>query len=163
MFSLLGARPGARLRHHDVLLALRRLVPDDWPRLLLEYVQRDVLNLVFGNSDNHGRNTALLKSADSVWLAPVYDFAPMKMDLEGITRTTQWSGFEKGGEVDWHGLLASFGEDEAFVRAGLRDLAERLVTLPTLLRELGLPRETLEFPALGLNQTEARLRAWGLL
>jgi serine/threonine-protein kinase HipA len=164
MFSLLGARPGARLRHQEVLLALRRLVPEaDWPRLLLEYVQRDVLNLVFGNSDNHGRNTALIKSADSVWLAPVYDFAPMKMDLEGITRTTHWHGFEKGGEVNWRGLLPSFGEDEAFVRAGLRDLGERLVTLPALLRELDLPGETLEFPTLGLNQTEARLRAWGLL
>ncbi|MBM4779830.1 MAG: HipA domain-containing protein [Archangiaceae bacterium] len=164
MFSLLGARPGARLRHQDVLRALRTLVPAaDWPRLLLEYVQRDVLNLVFGNSDNHGRNTALLKSADSVWLAPVYDFAPMKMDLEGITRTTQWRDFEKGGEVDWRGLLPTFGENEGFVRAGLRELAERLVTLPALLRELGLPRETLEFPALGLNQTEARLRTWGLL
>lgn len=164
MFSLLGARPGARLRHQDVLLALRRFVPPtDWPRLLLEYVQRDVLNLVFGNSDNHGRNTALLKRADSVWLAPVYDFAPMTMDLEGITRTTQWHGFEKGGEVDWRGLLPTFQEDEAFVRAGLRDLAERLVSLPTLLRDLGLPRETLEFPALGLSQTEARLRTWGLL
>lgn len=164
MYSLLGARPGARLRHQDVLLALRRLVPpSDWPRLLLEYVQRDLLNLVFGNSDNHGRNTALLKRADSVWLAPVYDFAPMKMDLEGITRTTQWLGFEKGGEVDWRGLLPTFQEDEAFVRAGLRELAERLVRLPTMLRELGLPRETLEFPGLGLNQTEARLRTWGLL
>lgn len=164
IFSLLGARPGARLRHQDVLAALRPLVPAaDWARLLLEYVQRDVLNLVFGNSDNHGRNTALLKTADSVWLAPVYDFAPMKMDLEGIIRTTQWSGFEKGGDVDWRGLLSSFGEDEAFVRAGLGELVERLVTLPALLRELELPRETLEFPALGLNQTEARLRAWGLL
>lgn len=88
-FSLLGARPGARLRHQDVLAALRPLVPAaDWPRLLLEYVQCDVLTLVFGNSDNHGRNTALLKTADSVWLAPVYDFAPMKMDLEGIIRSS---------------------------------------------------------------------------
>jgi serine/threonine-protein kinase HipA len=163
LYSLLGARPGARLRHQDVLGALQRLVePPDWPRLLLEYVQRDLLNLVFGNSDNHGRNTALLKSADAVWLAPVYDFAPMKLDLEGITRTTTWEGFEKGGEVDWRGLLPTFGEHEAFVRAGLRALAERLATLPSLLRELDLPRETLDFPALGLTRTDARLTAWGL-
>lgn len=164
LYSLLGARPGARLRHQDVLLALRKLVPPaDWPRLLLDYVQRDVLNLVFGNSDNHGRNTALLKSAEGLWLAPVYDFAPMKMDLEGIIRTTQWGPFERGGDVDFRGLLPTFGEDEAFVRAGLRDLAERLITLPALLRELELPRETLEFPALGLLRTEARLREWALL
>lgn len=164
IYALLGAQPGARLRHQDVLFALRKVVsPADWPRLLVEYVQRDLLNLVFGNSDNHGRNTALLKSADTVWLAPVYDFAPMKMDLEGITRTTHWGDFEKGGDVDWRRLLASFGEDEPVVRAGVRALAERLTALPDLLRELGLPRETLEFPPLGLQRTEARLREWGLL
>ncbi len=164
MYSLLSARPGARLRHQDVLHALRKVVrPLDWPGLLLEYVQRDVLNLVFGNADNHGRNTALLKSADAVWLAPVYDFAPMKMDLEGISRTSHWGDFERGGEIDWGGLLRSFGEDEASVRAGLRELAERLTALPTLLTELGLPRETLDFPSLGLHHAEARLRAWGLL
>ena len=162
--SLLGARPGARLRHQEVLLALRPLVqPPQWRGLLLEYVKRDVLNLVFGNSDNHGRNTALLKSADAVTLAPVYDFAPMKMDLEGISRTSHWGPFEKGGDVDWRGLLPSFGEDETFVRAGLRELANRLTALPVLLRELGLPRETLDFPGLGLHHTEARLRTWGLL
>ncbi len=164
LYSLLGARPGSRLRHQDVLVALRSLVqPAQWRGLLLDYVQRDILNLVFGNSDNHGRNTALLKSAEGVSLAPVYDFAPMKMDLEGISRTTQWGPFEKGGDVDWRGLLPGFGEDETFVRMGLRELAERLTALPTLLRELGLPRETLDFPGLGLHYTEARLRDWGLL
>ncbi len=164
MYSLLAASPGARLRHQDVLGALRKVVPPAaWPKLLLDYVERDVLNLVFGNSDNHGRNTSLLKSADAVWLAPVYDFAPMKMDLEGITRTTHWGPFERGGEVDWRGLLPTFGAHEPLVRDGLRALAERLTGLPTLLGALGLPKETLEFPGLGLLRTEARLRAWGLL
>ncbi len=164
LYSLLGVRPGERMRHADVLVALRKVAkPEAWPGMLLDYIQRDVLNLVFGNSDNHGRNTALLKSADSVWLAPIYDFAPMKMDLEGITRTTHWGSFERGGEVDWQGVLSSLGEEETFVRAGLRELAERLTSLPSLLRELGLPQETLEFSALGLQRTEARLREWGLL
>lgn len=164
MYSLLAAGPGARLHHQDVLAALRRVVtPDAWPSLLLDYVQRDLLNLVFGNSDNHGRNTALLKSAEKVWLAPVYDFAPMKMDEEGIIRTTQWRGFERGGDVDWRGLLPTFEEHEKKVRTGLRALAKRLTALPALLRELRLPKETLEFPPLGLLHTEARLKDWGLL
>ncbi len=46
---------------------------------------------------------------------------------------------------------------------GVRALAHRLTGLPALLRELGLPKETLEFPGLGLLRTEDRLRAWGLL
>lgn len=164
MYSLLAASPGARLHHQDVLAALRKVVPPSvWPGLLLEYMQRDLLNLVFGNSDNHGRNTSVLKSAAAACLSPVYDFAPMKMDLEGITRTTQWDRFERGGDVEWRGLLSTFGEHEALVRDGLRALAEKLTGLPALLRELGLPQETLEFPGLGLLRTEARLREWGLL
>lgn len=164
MYSLLAASPGARLQHQDVLAALGKVVPPrDWPALLLDYLQRDVLNLVFGNSDNHGRNTSVLKSADAVWLAPVYDFAPMKMDLQGITRTTHWGPFERGGDVDWRALLSTFEEHEALVRDGLRALAERLTSLPALLGELGLPQETLEFPGLGLLRTEERLRTWGLL
>ncbi len=164
VYSLLAARPGARLRHQDVLAALRKLVPQrEWPKLTLEYVKRDVLNLVFGNSDNHGRNTAVVKSADAVWLAPVYDFAPMKLDLDGIARATTWGAFERGGDIDWRGLLPTFGEFESVVRDGVRALADQLTTLPALLRELELPRETLEFPTLGLLNTEARLRDWGLL
>jgi serine/threonine-protein kinase HipA len=163
MYSLLGAVPGARLAHRDVLTALQRVVPEeDWPKVLVEYVRRDLLNLVFGNSDNHGRNTSVLKSARTVWLAPVYDFAPMKMDPEGVTRTTHWGPLEAGGDVDWPRLLKTFGPHEDAVGQGVRSLAAQLVELPKLLVELGLPRQTLEFPGLGLERTEARLRAWGL-
>ncbi|MGK3141618.1 HipA domain-containing protein [Pantoea sp. C2G6] len=48
------------------------------------------LNIQFGNSDNHGRNSAILKKDSGMWLAPIYDFAPMKADPEGVVRTTQW-------------------------------------------------------------------------
>lgn len=164
MHSLLSAPPGTWLRHQDVLAALKNhVLADAWPALLLEYVRRDVLNLVFGNTDNHGRNTAVLKSADGVRLAPVFDFAPMKMDLEAITRTTTWGAFERGGEVDWRGLLPTFGAHEAPLREGLRALAQKLVELPDLLASLGLPEETLNIPSIGLRQTEQRLSTWGLL
>lgn len=164
VYSLVGAPPGARLRHQEVLAALEKLVPaTEWPRLLIEYVKRDVLNLVFGNSDNHGRNTSVLKSASGVWLAPVYDFAPMKMDLEGIARSTTWGEFERGGDVDWQRLFPTFGAHEATLRTALFDLAEQLAELPTLLVALGLPDETLRHPPLGLLRTRERLVEWGLL
>jgi hypothetical protein len=44
------------------------------------------------------------------------------------------------------------------VRDGVHALAQQLTGLPALLRELGLPQQTLEFPGLGLLRTEARLR-----
>ncbi len=164
IYSLLGSEPGAYLTHQKALSALREVMaPEGWRELLLEYLRRDLLNLVFGNSDNHGRNLAVLKTDTRVRLAPVYDFAPMKMDLEGITRTTRWEGFESGGSVDWPALLKSFGQQEEYLRAGLRELAIRLQELPDLLMSLGLPEETLRFPSLGLQTTAQKLRGWTLL
>jgi len=163
IYSLLGKGPGSFLTHQAVIDALREVVPRaELGATLLEYLKRDLLAVVFGNTDNHGRNTALLKSETSIRLAPVYDFAPMKLDPEGIIRTTRWEKFEKG-DIDWAALLRSFGSDEDFLRAGLRELAARLRHLPELLASLGLPDETLHFPALDLFGTERKLRGWGLL
>lgn len=164
IYSLVGATPGAFLTHQQVLAALRSAVsPEDWPAAQLEYVKRDLCNLVFGNSDNHGRNSAILRTESGVQLAPVYDFAPMQIDLEGIIRTTRWDGFERGGEINWPGLLGSFGSDERRLRDGLRQFANELRRLPELLEGFGLPREVLEWPSLDLRGTEKKLRAWSLL
>lgn len=164
IYSLLNAEPGSYQTHQAALSALQRVVPEaDWPTVRLEYLKRDLLNQVFGNSDNHCRNIAVLKTDSTVRLAPIFDFAPMKMDLEGITRTTRWEGYESGGDVDWRGLLRSFGPDEASLRDGLHDLALSLRYLPELLADLGLPEEVLNFKALGLRDTEARLCKWGFL
>jgi len=164
IYSIVKAEPGAWLKHEEILKALRPLMVDrPWRETLLEYLQRDLLNLVFGNSDNHGRNTALLKTDTTIHLAPIYDFAPMKMDPEGVTRTTRWTEFESGPQIDWAALLKSFGVEEDYLRSGLRALAEQLQHLPQMLAEFGLPDETMNFPAMGLNRTEQKLREWGLL
>lgn len=164
LYSLLNAEPGSFQKHQAVLGVLQHVVPRAvWPMVRLEYLKRDLLNQVFGNSDNHCRNIAVLKTDSTVRLAPIFDFAPMKMDLEGITRTTTWEGYELGGDIDWDGLLRSFGADESSLREGLHDLASRLRKLPQLLADLGLPEETLNFAGLGLLNTEKRLRTWGLL
>ena len=164
VYSLVGRSPGSDLKHQHVLMRLHELLGRDQARATtLEYLRRDLLNLVFGNSDNHGRNTSVLKTPTGVRLAPVYDFAPMMMDPEGVTRTTRWEEFEQAGEVDWPGLLKSFGKDEGFLRAGLKRLAKALVHLPELLEELALPATTLNFPPLALKDTANKLSRWTLL
>ncbi|MGE3756466.1 MAG: type II toxin-antitoxin system HipA family toxin, partial [Pseudobdellovibrionaceae bacterium] len=56
-----------------------------------EYILRDFLNIVMGNTDNHGRNTALLKELDgTIKLSPLFDFAPMTLDDSGIARVSKW-------------------------------------------------------------------------
>lgn len=82
--------PGSYLLHTDALNHLVRL----WQKtgqgaqigdMIFEYLQRDLLNQILGNSDNHGRNTSILRNGTGLKLAPIYDLAPMVMDDEGVT------------------------------------------------------------------------------
>ncbi len=62
----------------------------DPKREIIEYIRRDILNAALRNTDNHGRNTAFLKQSDgTVALSPLYDFAPMFHDPDGIPRSSR--------------------------------------------------------------------------
>jgi len=180
LYALTDNPPGKQCDHQTFLHALHRtlveggFVNDDDPpqssepgslELVFEYVRRDLLNVVFGNSDNHGRNMAILKTPDGNRLAPVYDFAPMAMDPTGIARSTRWNRDLERREIDWRGVCLAqrhLCDPEALWQRlcafamELRDLDERL-------EALGLPAETLEHPAIRLERTNQRLRRWDLL
>lgn len=168
-YALIDAPPGSWQSHATYLAALRAVLADepghDPQALAGEYLRRDLLNLVFGNTDNHGRNAALLRTVDGMRLAPIYDFAPMALDPDGIIRTTRWDRHERAGVVDWTAVTEALADDgdPAALRESLRDLAERLRDLPARLARLGMPAEALASPRLGLARTEEKLRAWGLL
>ena len=102
---------------------------------LLELLRRDILNIALGNSDNHPRNQSVLKRPDgSVRLSPLYDFAPMILDPQGIPRICRWGVLEPNArEVDWTGVgrfLQTLGVDVAACAALFDDLAARLRQLP---------------------------------
>lgn len=111
VYSLLQKAPGTLLDHETTLRALINKITSshmvqqqgyhfDIPGFVTEWVRRDLLNIIFGNSDNHGRNTAFVKAENQIMLSPVYDFAPMKADPEGIPRTLKWSlSCESGGII----------------------------------------------------------------
>ena len=66
VFSVLNKPAGSYLNHFDVLTKLCALLSGrdsgfDTRSFVCEWLKRDLLNIAFGNSDNHGRNTALLK------------------------------------------------------------------------------------------------------
>lgn len=46
---------------------------------------------------------------------------------------------------------------------GVRSFSSGLLDLDARLEALGLPEETLSFPAIGLRQVNARLRSWDLI
>jgi len=157
--------PGSYLGHLDAIEALVRV----WrasgqeaaiPGLLDEYLLRDLLNQVVGNTDNHGRNTAILRDREGVRLAPIYDLAPMVMDEQGVTRATKWPApVEQAGTINWREvcqLLAVWDEPERLWVA-LRKNAERLRALPDLLQPV-LPRSTWEHPRIPLRWLEGYLQ-----
>ncbi len=148
VYSMAGVLDSARgtLRHHEVLIELRRCA-SDFETEAIEYCKRDVLNLALGNRDNHGRNTALLKDVDgSVRLAPLYDFGPSYLDARAVARVIRWDA-ESQGRIDWTVALANLEirfEDAGLppprldrIAAALREIGGQLTELPQILRESG--------------------------
>lgn len=138
---------GPRCDHETFCAALARhstRSDDD----LLEYLRRDALNFALGNTDNHGRNQALLKRSDgSVRLSPLYDFAPMFLDEQGIPRATRWSRAieEPGSSPDW-GAVCDWLEGlhpQTSLRASLRDWRDRFARLPRIMADCGVDEATI--------------------
>jgi serine/threonine-protein kinase HipA len=171
IYSLAGVTtPGSYMDHLEVI----RLLVNRWRAagqeeqvadLVAEYLRRDLLNKVLGNSDNHGRNTSIIRGPDSLRLAPIYDLAPMVMDVEGVTRTTKWpKALEVAGDINWRGVCDALAEiidpEQSFER--LRQDAEHLRALPDILVAGGLPTATLNHPSIPLGKLDMRLKQWGL-
>lgn len=177
IYSVLGKAPGTYLNHFSVLRDLVKLLGSqyavteegkkfDQQSFVIEWVKRDFLNVVFGNSDNHGRNTSLIKRPTGISLAPVYDFAPMKVDPEGVVRSTTWgSPYEEGGRFDWIGIareLADIAEPDDII-GELKACAVKLQGLAERLAERGVSVDLLAIPALGFQFLNTKLKNWQLL
>jgi serine/threonine-protein kinase HipA len=171
IYSLAGVTtPGSYMNHLEVIQLLANLwiqagQADQVPDLVADYLRRDLLNKILGNSDNHGRNTAIIRDVDSFRLAPIYDLAPMVMDEEGVTRTTKWpKDLEVAGEIDWFGVCDALVEithpEDSLER--LRQDADRLLALPDILAASGLPDVTMNHPSIALKNLQQRLKNWGL-
>ena len=66
-----------------------------------EFIRRDLLGLLLGDTDNHIRNTSLLKTPDNtIKLSPLYDFAPMFLRPGHIKRSSEWDNISDWEEVD---------------------------------------------------------------
>lgn len=177
VYALLAKPPGSFLNHFSVLRDVISILQQqyavqelgkkfDRAAFVCEWVKRDFLNVVYGNSDNHGRNTALIKRSQGIWLSPIYDFAPMKADPEGVTRTTTWgSPYEEAGRFDWHAIamaLSDLVEPERVI-SELKQLAVQLVDLRERLAARGVPEQLLAKPTFGFDFLNEKLRNWQLV
>ena len=97
----------------DLVAAFRRHVTDPVGETV-EFIKRDILNIAMRNTDNHARNTAVQRLPNgTVQLTPIFDFAPMYMDRELITRGCKWR-VGKGPELkDWEEIIHRLGFPDA--------------------------------------------------
>lgn len=113
-----------------------------------EFVKRDVANVVMGNKDNHARNNAVLKtSLGSVALSPLFDFAPMYKDPEGITRICRWSKeAEQAGRPAWAQVVEELPDevDASLVRLQLKEMIKPLEKLSDTMRDCNVDDEIIQ-------------------
>lgn len=136
---------GARILH-DILCEVLLRYCTNPQEDLLEYIKRDIVNVVLGNKDNHARNTAVLRYEDgTVTLAPLFDFAPMYLDPEGIPRVCRWDGdVEQAGNPDWKAVVELFRDHRDHLTIELRRFGRLVVRLPDIMHECDVDDDVIE-------------------
>ncbi|MFG0339726.1 type II toxin-antitoxin system HipA family toxin [Pseudomonas sp. zjy_13] len=164
-------RPGSHMSHITVLNRLAEVWVSagqeaDVPNMVSEYLRRDLINQILGNSDNHGRNISILRTSERVDLAPIYDLAPMVMDPEGSLRTTKWPAqIERLNQVDWQAVCFGLAHlaDPEWLYERLREDARLLLAVPDMLLDLKLPNEIWKSPMIPLSRLQGAFHRWGLM
>lgn len=154
----------ARPSQFELLHALRRVVTDKTGETI-EFLKRDVLNLAMRNTDNHARNTAVQQIGKEVRLTPLFDFAPMYLDPEGIARAARWYHPQTRKELsDWREVVAALALDEAETTRICRELVqfgEPMRELLTHMREAGVDEDIIAFLRPSIEEQIRRLDALG--
>ena len=154
---------GKRGDHGQFCAAIARFATE--PQLeVIEYLRRDLLDCALRNTDNHGRNTALLKLADgTVRLSPLYDFAPMFLDPEGIPRSSRWNGELESisGRPDWGRVAESLAPlvDATELRTLLAREADAVARLPETMQACAVEAAVIERVARRCSEVAEDLRA----
>lgn len=153
---------GIQANQFDLLSAIRHVV-DSPITETIEFIQRDVLNLAMRNTDNHARNTAVQTVDGVTSMTPLYDFAPMFMDPEGIVRAARWYHPDSRIEIqDWKDILSvielSVHERSTLVDA-LVEFGEKLADLPELMQEEGVDADIIEFLQPSVSKQQSQLIA----
>jgi len=153
---------GMQANQFDLLAAIRRIVDSPLDETI-EFIRRDVLNLAMRNTDNHARNTAVQTVDGVTRLTPLFDFAPMYLDPEGITRAARWYHLGTGKEFQcWADVLEHLAlpasEREQLVDA-LIGFGQQLATLPDCMREVGVDQDIVDFVTPGIQKQRTQLLA----
>lgn len=142
--------------------AIRRVV-DSPLEETIEFIQRDILNLAMKNLDNHARNTAVQTVDGVTRLTPLFDFAPMYLDPEGIVRSARWYHRETKKEIShWQDVLPHLLLPEAEYLEVVNSLVafgEKLSDLPAHMESAGVDADIIAFLRPSIAAQQAQLSA----
>jgi serine/threonine-protein kinase HipA len=145
-----------------LLKAIRNAVDEPLAETV-EFIRRDVLNLAMRNTDNHARNTAVQTVDGVTRMTPLFDFAPMYLDPEGITRSARWYHPESRKELrNWQDILAQLaltGPERAEIVEALVRFGEHLATLSDCMRDVGVDNDIVDFVAPSIEAQRTQLLA----
>ncbi|WP_233831212.1 type II toxin-antitoxin system HipA family toxin [Paraburkholderia sp. ZP32-5] len=146
----------------EVVSGIRGVVTDPATETL-EFIKRDVLNLAMRNTDNHARNTAVQVVDGHVRLTPLFDFAPMYLDPEGIARTLRWYRPDTQVELtEWADVLAALpvaDNERPMLAAGLSRFAAQIEHLPDVMDAQGVDHDVIEFLTQSIDMQVRQLQA----
>ncbi len=147
----------------DELLAIIHRYSDAPQEDIIEFLLRDILNVAMGNTDNHPRNSALLKRNGAVRLSPLYDFAPMILDDQGIARSCRWAKQDAGGRPEWAAIVAELaldGVDNQEVARRVARFARHIDHLDVTLLAHGVDQELVTQLKGRIETVQSRLAAF---
>lgn len=161
--SLAGVADYGKPLSHDVLCRALLQYSSQPGADLLEYILRDILNVVLGNKDNHARNTAVYRFENGeVTLTPLFDFAPMYLDREGIARVCRWEGeVETAGTPDWGLVLERYRAQLPDGERKLRQFGKLLQRLPEFARRAGVDDDIIEHQMPAISAHAEQLQKLG--
>lgn len=153
---------GIQANQFDLLAAIRRVVNVPFEETI-EFIRRDVLNLAMRNTDNHARNTAVHTVDGVTRMTPLFDFAPMYLDPEGITRAARWYQPETRKELQrWEDILPHLclpADEHSLLVEVLVRFGEQLAGLQDCMREVGVDEDIVEFLAPSIEAQRVQLLA----
>src|SRR5450830_371916 len=159
--SVCGLSQFGEVPSHNAFLLKLKGIASDMPKETIEYVKRDIANVVLGNTDNHARNTAIQRRDDGhIGLTPLFDFAPMFMHPDGIARRMRWE-CDDDGAPQWASVIEQAAQTGAMEAADLSAAVKEMIApLGTLMDDayaLGIG-EMIEVKRMTIENTLNQLR-----
>ena len=159
--SVCGLSQFGEVPSHNAFLLKLKGIASDMPKETIEYVKRDIANVVLGNTDNHARNTAIQRRDDGhIGLTPLFDFAPMFMHPDGIARRMRWE-CDDDGAPQWASVIEQVAQTGAMeaedLCAAVKEMIAPLGTLMDDVYALGIG-EMIEVKRLTIENNLQQLR-----